>query len=462
MRTQFDRRFVLGGTITKVRAVLILLACLPALSSADSVEVAGLKGGVTHSFVRNQESAEICWAYALAGLSEGEYIKQHPMNWVILSPEYLGFYHIYFQLKLNLKYFYDLATTLENTPADEADKKKQEDIAKAYQFVKASGVKLVNKRFRDGDPQPDVQTTQPPVDANTFFDPDMGSTEANALDEIKTVGMIPALNFPLKVESQDLETKLEAAIPQFIGKYMLSTQSLNDFKGVADDGINDALFKALASMLETSLHLSPPRPHDVFYYNKTQYNALTFMKNFLKFNPDDFVALQVDQASQAKALDAVQAALKLNYQVPVGISLFNEQMNQAPISGRFTEEDCPNKNCTDPAGGHELLAVNWLQKDDKITGLIVKNSWGTTDANGAAFGLDANGNKTTDPKQAGYFVVTSDFLSQGFSQDASNGWDIVLPRTVQQDQKFADIKIELPSDTLGDGSLPASSKGDRH
>lgn len=394
---------------------LVMFSLLISLASiADEV---GRKGGVTHTPAKNQESSQICWAYTVTGLAEGEFMKKNPGKMLRVSPEYLGFYHIYFQLKYHLGYFTKLAEELEALPNDEEGSARQNAILKAYDLLEEANESLN-------------------VEDDEFFAPDMGSIGATLLDEVEKVGMVPANLFTLKITSEEQENRIEAGLKSFIGMHMLNPDDLKDYIVDDDDGINSPLFNALAESLYYALGARPLRPLEKFDFYGRKLNAHQFMNYILKFDPDKYVAIESSQDTHELALEAVVQILASNQAVPLGLTFFKDQLKrngptsseQVQDSGIFTTNYCPNNHCKETDGGHEMLAVNWLMNNGKLSYIIVKNSWGED----SGFTVDGEANSNSTGR--GFYKVEPNYLKNGIEVD--DAWDFILPKKVANLSKY--------------------------
>ena len=103
---------------------LLLAACedKPGPTATTMAEPAGptaeaesLRPGkpVVHTPARDQGSVGFCWAYALTGWIEGELALKGRR--VSLSPEYNGFYNLYYQLRDHLRFFRTVARRLNGS-----------------------------------------------------------------------------------------------------------------------------------------------------------------------------------------------------------------------------------------------------------------------------------------------------------------------------------------------------------
>ncbi len=386
-----------------------LLFLISSVSIADQTQI---YDGVPHSPVRDQQQAEICWAYALSSLAEGLFQKDHGKDSVQLSPEYLGFYHIYFQFKNRLSYFRNKAKVIASTATDRKTLAKQQAINEAYGLFKDAHT-------------PEGEAKQK---RKALFQPDVGSAENSALTEVLVSGMVPFIRDGAPITTAEQEAQLEAAVKNFVGWYMLDESNLDLFKGKDADGINTSLFNALVTELAPIMGFRPFRPGDSFRFAGGTYTPRTFMSNYLRFDPRRFVALVSSEETHNASMQAVVQTLGLNIAVPIGLVLFGDQTQGKDVqthvqdTGIFTTEWCESTDCKNDAGGHEVLAVNWVGDNEQnvITGLIVKNSWGL-------MGLDVNGQPTTHENERGFFEVTNDYLSQSTKAAISDSWDFVVP-----------------------------------
>jgi hypothetical protein len=391
----------------------------------SSIGKLGLTGNerIAISPVRNQGPEEECWAFGACGLVESQFATENPGRHVKLSTEYQGFYNIYFQIKNRLGYFRQIANRIEKMPRGAArDQAIQDASAQAYASIKQS------TRY---------------VDPTVKWAPNQGSDEVIAFKNVENVGMVPGTAFNGVRKTERQEQLYENAIQRFIGQYMFDSNNLDTFQGKADDGINDALFNALASKLKRYYGGQVPlRPDETFTYNRQIFTPRTFMQDYLKFSPDDWRVLTATKQTHQLALNAMAAAMERGYSSPLGFVIYGDTaegtnlnfQQMAEITGIFTPKFCPGGKCAKVIGGHEVRAINYLRDDDgNVTGLIVENSWGKT------IGRARNGRRTSKPSKRGFFVITADYLLENMRQ---GGWDFVLPKDVADLPEFAGLKPE--------------------
>jgi len=421
------------------------------LNLAQARPHSGAQGGVTHSPVRDQENSEICWAFTVNGLVEAEFHKSQlaadipasdRRSWEELSPMYLSFYHFYFQVRDNLEYFAQLKTQIEAGNVELKD-----SVDKTYALMKSS------RGLNDST----VPDSEPPSD---LFVPDVGNIEKLAMRELAEAGLMPESQFHAHITDEETEAALEKSIPTFIYQNIFSEDSsrLALYKKTARHGhsigTNDPLYQDLQKLFISQLQVMStgrdgkekplshvPTPNESFSFNEHNYTPRVFMTKYLKFNPHRFVSRVMTLDTAEESLAAIVDNLKHNYTTPIGIMLFadvNSKNTQtatelATESGIFDDQYCsgpladdPDKfSCHKDGGGHEMLAVNWIESDEgKITGLIVKNSWGNV-------GRDVDGNTldSNDPEQLhrlGYYIITAEWLRDSANPEIGSPYDFIL------------------------------------
>lgn len=381
-----------------------------------------VKGGVPHPPARNQRYAEICWSYTLNGLAESELIK-NTGEFVHLSPDHNGFWNVYFQIKNHLAYFTELNAKIAAMPKGEQSEAKIKAIEEFYGALKSK--KTVNLKL---------------------WQPNMGSREPLAIKQVATVGFVPDKLFDAAMKNQPAETDLETAVKDFIGKYLLDEDKVHSFEGKnAEDGINDGLFKALSKQLSPAMGSKPLRPGETFVYDNKEYTPITFMREKMGFNPDDWVSIVATPETHDLALKALTESLKRGHAVPIGFPIFMDKINgegppmmyRAEKAGLFSPIYCNNGVCKVVDGGHEVLAVNGRiqPKKTQVSTTIVKNSWGET-------GRDVNGEVVpeTEEDKRGYYFFTADYLGNSFK--VHDNWDLVIHKDVANLKRFAGLKVE--------------------
>jgi hypothetical protein len=336
---------------------------------------------VTHTAVENQGSVGFCWAYTLTGLMEGEARKQNVS--ANLSPEYLGFYHMYFQLQKHLSWFETVAQRISSDLRSNADSVVEDAYNRIY-----------------------VQ--------DRFFKPSEGNDEKIALQEIQISGTVPEEAFKFRVGTDAKETDFENRVKNFVKTNMLDGGKLAQYKSVDQDGINQALF----SELSKALKISPPKPNDTFTFEGRSFTPRTFMTDYMRFDPKAWVELDATSDKQAKAESLIRQVLSKNIQVPVAFLVFddtNSERQNAQIlvekNGEFSTRFCTDGKCAEPAGAHAVLIVN-----STSDAFVVKNSWGH-------IGRDDRGGKTSVTSETGFFLLDFSYLAE-----TKPAWAFIVPR----------------------------------
>lgn len=316
---------------------------------------------------------------------EGE-AKKENIN-VVMSPEYLGFYHMYFQLQKHLSWFIEQAHHIKPGAMDAA-------VDDAYNRIYVQ---------------------------SHFFTPTEGNDEKTALQELETSGAVPQEVFDFKLGSGTKETDFENAIKNFIKSNMFADKSLETFKTTDCNGISEALYESFSK----ALHITPPKPGDNFTFQGHSFTPRTFVADYLKFDPSAYVELPAPQGAAQGALNLIREAMKKNIAVPIGFDVFEDSFgnsnvfDEAKTTGEFSNKNCPNEKCTQVDGGHEVLGVNWTEDaSGNVTALIIKNSWGHRG------GRDDRGVKTKDAGDSGFWILEAGYLSD------SNPWLFIVPKSM--------------------------------
>ena len=376
------------------RTLLVFLAVTLTISSAmaskrqkktdaNDGDFQAAQDAVTHSGVQNQGHVGFCWAYTLAGFMEGEAKKQNID--VVISPEYLGFYHMYFELQKHLGWLSDQAHHLNQNDLDDA-------VEDAYQRIYVQ---------------------------NHFFTPNEGNDEKVALTELEISGAVPQDSFDFKLGTSTKETDFEDSIKSFIKANMFSENTLSTFKATNRNGINETLFDSFSK----ALHIQPPKPDDGISFQGHSLTPKTFVSSFLKFDPSAYVEITTSGGSEQKSLNLIRDVMKKNIAVPIGFDVFEDTngdgnaLTEAEKSGDFSPEDCPQGGCKKLDGGHEVLGVNWTEDSSgNVTSIIIKNSWGHRG------GRNDRGEKTSDADDTGFWILEAGYLSQ------APEWLFIVPK----------------------------------
>jgi hypothetical protein len=374
--------------ITKWTLVFSLSFTLlqPALSCAQTPDFRANQEAVTHTFTVNQGQAGFCWAYALSSFIEGE-AKKNQEN-VIISPEYLGFYNMYFQLQKHLNWFKTAARKI-HTDSNSSQQETQDAYERIY--------------LRD-----------------RFFKPDEGADELKALQQLEVSGVVPQKAFKFKLPSDIQEQRFTDAIKNFIKTHMFDEQKLSQYESLNENGINTELFTGLSQ----ALGISPPQPGDSFDYLGKSYTPKTFMSDYLRFNPGIYKQISVSARKTPQALNLIREVMKKNVAVPVGFTVFQDQAAGAPKSaqelavdnGDFSTRFCPGNRCRKVDGGHEVLGVNWTEDSNgDVNSLVIKNSWGRSG------GRNDRGVETQISSETGFYILEVDYLKD------SGTWNFIVP-----------------------------------
>jgi len=119
----------------------------------------------------------------------------------------------------------------------------------------------------------------------------------------------------------------------------------------------------------------------------------------------------VTRSNQAQVVPQILKSINDGNIVPLAFIVFNETFDTAKNTGVFDSQACPNQTCTQPAGGHGVLAVNYMTPtgaaNDPMSAIIIKNSWGQT-------GLNEMGVMPQDKSTTGYYELTAAYLDDAF------------------------------------------------
>ncbi len=321
---------------------------------------------VTHSPIQDQGYVGYCWSYATMGMMEGEALK-HGKH-VVLSPEYVGFYHMFDEMKANWETY---RTFARKKPPKKLFGKLVQGIAKTI--------------------------------VSSLFKPSEGAASLiDALTVAKEVGVVPETAFKFKIGKD--QQGLENRIGRFIADKLLLKPQLDAY-----EKNQDQLFEDFA----TAYGARPPKITDTFTYEGQSYTPKTFMTNYVQFNPDGYKQFKVGPDNHDQMIRAMKQSLAANKSVEIGFIIY-EDFETAKKSGRFDEKNCKNNLCTSPVGGHAILAVNTIEDNsgrEPMAGVVIKNSWGLQ-------GLDDNGAATAESSAKGFNVITNGYFKMGYVKAA--------------------------------------------
>jgi hypothetical protein len=382
------KKFLRWCLVLFAKSVLFQAAPAFPASTPEKTDFRAKQDAVTHTSTQNQGQSGFCWAYALSGFMEGEAKKNHQS--VILSPEYLGFYHMVFQLQKHLDWFQSQTRKIKGRSSAEVDSTAQDAYERIY--------------VRD-----------------RFFQPDEGGDELQAIHELEVSGIVPQKSFRFKLPTGAQERNFKDSIKNFIKTNMFDEEKLAMYQKLDDDGLNETLFTALSK----ALTLSPLKPSESFDFEGKSYTPKTFMADYLHFEPEAYKQVSANPRKVPNALNLIREVMKKNIAVPIGFTVFEDQapgFNEdaselAAESGDFSTRFCPNGKCTKVEGGHEVLGVNWTEDSSgNVNSIIVKNSWGRVG------GRDDRGVETHGQSETGFFVLEADYFKD------SNVWNFIVPK----------------------------------
>lgn len=375
-----------------------------------SLESEAVIGPVTHSPARDQGDVGFCWAYSAAGFMEGEALKQGKK--VTLSPEYLGLHHLPNLLYQLLPVF------------DAADF----DVTGILSFL----VRLV------------VDTIVVQLVA-----PEGSISFSESLADVSSIGMVPesvfSMKFPLGKDANGKSVEIHPTLQERIQGFV--TAKLLDKRWVEYYEKNPEVFR---KDFFDSLNIHPPMPTDTFEYEGKTYTPITFMKNYLQFNSDDYQEVAVTQGpyqnifdkiaqlgvsmngvtppnwpkpltglTRDQVLDIARSSIRDNRAVPIALLILEDQ-KLAESSGVLSNANCENGACTSSVGGHAILMTGMKQKaDGSLNAVIIKNSWGD-------IGLNDHGASSTVNGTRGFFLVTPDYLASSVSLSPNGGWSVLV------------------------------------
>ncbi len=303
--------------------------------AAESPEAIEFKKGNTVAMtpVQNQGTVNYCWAYGMLGMVEGLH-KKRTQEDVVLSPHALGFYHYVSIIKANLskglseQEFFSL---LNQTHMQQLDTSSPMDVA--------------------------------------------GSASPQRL--LATYGTVPETAFKLRVETPEQAANLA----QGIAKRMFEWTKKNGGEKLNSLSEDDIIKHFMIGKASGEYTAAPPKS---FTYKGKTYTPLSFLKDYLKFDPQQIqtkgfpgnlihVKGTYAELSLKQFIDEVNANLKAGISMPIAVGVDVSRL----VGGTFQAE---GKAPFQRAGGHIMLIVGPVKKpinaaNDKDY-IIVKNSYG--------------------------------------------------------------------------------------
>lgn len=363
-------------------------------------------GPVAHTAPRDQGDAGFCWAYSLTGYMEGEALKAG--KHVQLSPEYVALNHI-------PKVLYDL-------------------LPKIAEFNKQG---LLMRFLIDALVLPRIS-------------PEGASSYSEGLGDLDRYGVMPETAYNFKYPTKkDSDGNPVASHPTLAERIILFTEThltLNskvEYYIAHPNEFREDVYDAIGS--------HPPGPSTTFVYEGKTYTPLTFMKEYVGFNPSDYQEVAVAdknfQAAQGsdgaaasdadstppsqfkpvtwysddQAYETIKKVIQDQTAVPITYMIFEDQRS-AQKSGVFSPDNCVNSSCQMLAGGHAVLATGLkVSANASVDAFIVKNSWDL-------IGLDDSGQSTADPSKKGFFLITRGYMTQAEHIKGSNGWSFLVQK----------------------------------
>lgn len=420
-----------------------------------------VSGGVIRGRVHNQKKGEDCWAQTITMYLESWFEAQTEER-IQLSPERVLATFIYEQFHQHLGKIEKLVNDLKSD-APSQRKHTLELLQQAYgprAVEEATNASLNNKlKFIH----------------NAIFHPDDGNSEWSAIELIRKYGIVPEAAVQGTFRQDSKENGFESALYRLWSNLIdEARQSRSDadleafilkYRKLNANGFNETLFNFLKSNLDRYLTKSAfVSPTDTFVYKNQKYTGKTFYdglfaaKNFEIHR--DLVAVQSTKDSQTMSIKAVAVGLvRSGLPIPIGMALIGDKVSSekdaptafdfAEKTGLFTTSVCPNGDCKEEDGEHEVSVVNFIYKSkngrtlapDKleaaivndeieITALITQNSWGES------VGLDVNGQIPKRKDGGGYYVFTSEMLEQTAGTHIHTPFDFAIPRDVAEDPVF--------------------------
>jgi hypothetical protein len=352
---------------------------------------------VEHTSVKDQGQVGFCWSYSGMGLIESEHLKRTGET-LDLSEEYIGFMYIYEQV-------------LANAP---------EYFARANKTVNASAYKKGWKRFKHKTKTKIGNLVQGLI-VNFLFGVSEGAPNLDLIMSLsKKYGVVPESAFNYKIQGADAEQSVSKRIMNFVNTILRDPEKNKEYRKQAVDGsytnepIPEKIYEALAKAytLEDQGRKAGTcnscKLIDIqkgFTFDRSTYTAKTFLDNYIKFNTDNYVQINVSETNFADTMEKVRRSINDGEAVQFGMFLMSGFREAVKGNGILMPENCGTYNHCKVEGGHAILAVNsTTDEKGKLNGIIIKNSWGP-------FGLDEIGKKQGP---LGYQIITLDYFQLAF------------------------------------------------
>lgn len=344
--------------------------------------------------VDNQGRFGVCWAYGTVGLVESE-LKKSSGKTINLSEEALAFYFL-----------------------SEHITKIIRDSGSFVKFFEATSRGLNEGYFS----RIAADKKQP--------------GQLDAFDLIARYGLVPETSWNFKITSgaqrDELMRNLRRKAIQYLNGRDLRTvtvQEVMEFIMVGDGAF-------------------PSKPPDSFRYEGRRFSALQFVREVLKFEPANFVAIEArSEAELGPWISVVKRALAQGYTVPFGFPINVSRINGNAFGSDGVSLDDARAFAAD--GGHLVLLTDFVNaggREGQVTPdelarelarppsdldyLRFKNSWGIgakTDGEGRAISLS----------QDGYYSLTRGYLV-GAARAAVKGYlplNAVVPQSALLPQR---------------------------
>lgn len=357
--------------------------------------------------ILNQECVGFCWAYGFAELAQ-----DMSGGSTIFSPEHSGFWHFYFQIAQHPAYFTNLINRIQSS-----------DPLKKMTLEQATDEAILMLSLR-----PHSRTA-----AAAKFVVDEGSDEPTALTEAKIVGIIPAQIYSRPIATPDQANQLSLGLKSLV-KAILLTKNRSSFSQKDADGINTPLYQLMVQEIGPAFNAAskdnhaPYRPNEQFTLpDGSTHTPLSYMSDVAKFNPEDWVDVQMTLANIDLVQDAMRTSLTLKHPIPVptGFAIFGDQQ-------QFQTEGFLSRKFLAGAliGGHLTLSKNQLVDGNGVVADMEMNSWGPQ-------GLTANGTVSSDSTQIGFDGLTVDYLKGTILKQEPP--DALFHKSILQMPKYAPL-----------------------
>lgn len=242
----------------------------------------------------------------------------------------------------------------------------------------------------------------------------------NGMNLMESVGIVPEEVFNAKFTKYG--NQLTTKIKKFFIEKVKDINNLEKYRK-DDSELRRDLSKLFGSR--------PIAPNEKFEYKGKVYTPISFLKEELKFDRDDYEAIELYESGPENfevAIQKVKVSLMSGVSVPIGVTTFDG------VGSTVWDTNSCGSDCT-VNGGHAMLVTDFKTEggeygmmplndvdsifNNSLESLMVKNSWGL-------YGLNQNGQASTND-YSGYNILNLSFLKKSFGAD---GITFIIPKSI--------------------------------